>query len=212
MHRLTVLLFLLVAAPASGQTSPSSLPRLPFERPEPCANYCEPDWVACRTVTLYAAPRPGSRVVTRIPRRTHVRVVDGLMRNERAGLVIFRGPMVYAAHRVIEDGSGRELGVDTSARTFTSRDTLYLVDHITDGDGDWEYRWFFRGRYERGQPFWARWPEDAEPPALIVRKPAQVWWVSMRTPGGVTAWAAFDPDDWSGEFPKYEDPSDNCAK
>lgn len=166
-------------APAAAAQGPPPLPIVregacPFE----CCTYGP--WRARTAVPVLAAERvSGDTAFVLAPGET-VEAVTGNVHVRRAATVVFQRP--FRLPRTITD-----------TLQFVPGDTVYVLDHISEG----VYHVWFRGAPLHMDQQWA-FPDDdpairARARAMADAPPAVEWWVRIRRRDGREGWIRLDP-------------------
>jgi hypothetical protein len=185
-------------------------PTMPRARREPCENYCNREWASCGRISLRTTPSEKAAIAAVVDSGLRVEVVDGERQTVAPGIIVVRRAFTLVEQR---DSTGGLVTPKNAARwSLRAGDTIYVVDRISDGDGEASYVWFHRGREMTTDPFSP--PNVYADPApsdslRLGRDIRQRWWRRVRTPDGKTGWTRSD-DKWTGQS-YYHDPVEKCA-
>lgn len=183
---------LLAAAHAAAAQGPPPLPLVregacPFE----CCMYGP--WRARAAIPVFAAERDSGQPAFRLAPGETVEAVTGNVHVRRAATAVFQRP--FRLPRTITD-----------TLLFVPGDTIYVLDHISEG----VYHVWFRNAPLQMDRQWAYPDEDAairaDARALADRPPVVEWWVRIRRSDGREGWILLDPTE-----PARFDGSDACA-
>jgi hypothetical protein len=190
-----LILLLGFANPAEAQSQKAGeRPPLPWQRAEPCTDYCVPEWTVCRATPVFDRAGGGSKLTGWLRRGDALTFVRGLRIVDAPGTVVVRKAMMLKGQR------------------YAPGDTIYVLDRQSDGDGDAFWHWWTRGKFGRGEEFWDS--EEVTREASTARMttvPGSAWWVQVRYPGNRTGWMIFDEEAIAGHAPKYGPSRAVCA-
>jgi hypothetical protein len=193
--------------PTSAAAQRPAMPRI---RPDSCDNYCNEEWASCRRMSLRTTPSENAPVAAVLDSGVRATVLQMQRHNVTPGLVVVRRTFTLDEHAF-------ELKEEANPKPprwrLRAGDTIYVLDRISDGDGDATYIWTHRGRETETRSFWPSYvadPPKPREPLRLVQHLEQQWWARVKGPAGETGWT-LQSQDWSGTN-HYDDPAEKCAR
>jgi hypothetical protein len=133
-------------------------------------------WIACQSIAVTTAQRPGAPVAFTLHRGDSLSALTGDQVVEQAGKIVFRDTVRVAAM--------------VDRYLFTPADTLYPLSY----DGEGEGTWFFHGRVGGGEWFFSEFGGPQNNPAIVLVRPRITrWWVRARSQSGKEGWFEYQP-------------------
>ena len=196
-----------------GGLSPTVLlgqqPPRTWSRRAPCWDYCSPEWKACRTISLRSAASTTSQVLGSVQLGDSLQATDGVLIIVRPGVVTFRSAYTYVKPGDWVEAQAVPVDVPDSL-TFSRRDTLYIYDRDSDGDGQGVWRIWFRGQFYGVDQFWPFIGTDRSG-ITLVSEPSTQWWARVRTATGLEGWLEGTSENVAGRNPRDDDFAARCS-